>query len=108
MYYVYILKCKDGKHYTGCTSDLRDRYQRHVNGHVPATAYNLPVEIIFYCAFIDYYRLNMDVVLVLIVDLILIGIVSGIIYLLTWIVFRIIKKEGYRKLARWISALNSY
>lgn len=56
MFYVYILKCKDGKHYTGCTSDLRDRYRRHNSGHVPATANNLPVELIFYCAFTDKYK----------------------------------------------------
>jgi putative endonuclease len=56
MYYVYILKCKDGKHYTGCTSDLRDRFQRHINGYVPATAKRLPVELTFYCAFIDKYK----------------------------------------------------
>ena len=56
MYYVYILKCKDGNHYTGCTSDLKSRYQRHVRGQVPATASKLPVELLFYCAFIDKYK----------------------------------------------------
>jgi len=56
MYYVYILKCKDGKHYTGCTSDLKDRFQRHINGHVPTTADNLPVHLVHYSAFIDKYK----------------------------------------------------
>lgn len=51
MQYVYILRCKDGSPYTGCTSDLRDRFNRHNNGHVPATKANLPVELVFYCAF---------------------------------------------------------
>ncbi|MBO9573092.1 MAG: GIY-YIG nuclease family protein [Chitinophagaceae bacterium] len=56
MFYVYILKDKNNRCYTGCTSDLRDRYTRHTNGHVPATANVLPVELIFYCAFNDKYK----------------------------------------------------
>jgi predicted GIY-YIG superfamily endonuclease len=56
MYYVYILKCNDHKPYTGCTVDLKARYQRHVNGHVPATKSRLPVELSFYCAFKDKYK----------------------------------------------------
>ena len=56
MYYVYILKCKVGKHYTGCTSDLKERFECHVNGHVPATADNLPVELVYYSAFVDKYK----------------------------------------------------
>jgi putative endonuclease len=56
MYYVYILKCKDGKHYTGCTSDLRRRFQQHVDGGVRATVNNLPVELRFYCAFVEKYK----------------------------------------------------
>ena len=56
MYYVYILKCSDGKHYTGCTSDLKKRFDRHVNGGVPATADKLPVELLFYCGFKVKYK----------------------------------------------------
>ena len=56
MYYVYILKCKDGKHYSVCSSDLKNRYKRHVSGQVPATAKKLPVDLLFYCAFIDKYK----------------------------------------------------
>ena len=37
MYYVYILRCNNGATYTGCTKDLKDRFQRHINGYVPAT-----------------------------------------------------------------------
>ena len=51
MHYVYILECNDGSPYTGCTEDLKARYQRHINGHVPATKSRLPVELSFYCAF---------------------------------------------------------
>ncbi len=51
MQYVYILRCKDGTPYTGCTADLRERFRRHSDGGVPATKGNLPVELVFYCAF---------------------------------------------------------
>lgn len=47
MFYVYILKCKDGSTYTGCTHDLKERFQRHSNGQVPATKPFLPVELTF-------------------------------------------------------------
>jgi predicted GIY-YIG superfamily endonuclease len=56
MQYVYILQCSDGSTYTGCTEDLKARFQRHQNGHVPATAPRLPVKLIFYCAFTDKYK----------------------------------------------------
>jgi len=54
MYYVYNLKCKDG-FYVGCTSDLKDRIERHQKGQVPATANLLPIELISYFAFKDKY-----------------------------------------------------
>ncbi|HLD60542.1 MAG TPA: GIY-YIG nuclease family protein [Patescibacteria group bacterium] len=54
MYYVYLLECKDGP-YTGCTSDLKERYSRHQKGLVPATAKRLPVELVGYFAFKDKY-----------------------------------------------------
>lgn len=56
MYYVYILKCSDSKPYTGCTSDLAERIERHENGHVPATASRLPVELVSYTAVKDKYK----------------------------------------------------
>ena len=56
MQYVYILLCNDGGHYTGCTEDLKARFQRHIDGHVPATKLRLPVQLIFYCAFKDKYK----------------------------------------------------
>ena len=56
MFYVYILRCRNGSTYTGCTHDLRERFQRHTNGYVPATKLLLPVELIFYCAFKDKYK----------------------------------------------------
>ena len=32
MFKVYIALCMDGSLYTGITSDIKDRYQRHVAG----------------------------------------------------------------------------
>ena len=55
MYYVYSLRCKDG-YYVGCTDDLEDRIKRHQDGHVPATASRLPVEIGFYLATPNKYK----------------------------------------------------
>ncbi len=56
MYYVYVLKCGDDDYYKGCTKNLRERFNRHINGWVPATAYRLPLELVFYCAFTDKYK----------------------------------------------------
>ena len=56
MYYVYVLKCNNGEYYKGCTSDLRERYNRHLHGWVPATVDKLPIELIFYCAFRNKYK----------------------------------------------------
>ncbi|MEK7224139.1 MAG: GIY-YIG nuclease family protein [Bacteroidota bacterium] len=56
MHYVYILECNDGSPYTGCTEDLKARFQRHTNGQVPATKSRLPVKLTFYCAFKDKYK----------------------------------------------------
>ena len=55
MYYVYILKCSDGKPYTGCTDDLKDRIDRHTKGNVPATKNLLPIKLISYFAFSNKY-----------------------------------------------------
>jgi putative endonuclease len=51
MWIVYILKCSDGKFYTGCTSDLNDRIKRHPAGHVPATQNRLPLALVTYIVF---------------------------------------------------------
>ncbi|MFZ6012993.1 MAG: GIY-YIG nuclease family protein [Bacteroidota bacterium] len=51
MWTVYILKCSDGKFYTGCTSDLDDRMKRHHAGEVPATHNRLPLTLVTYMVF---------------------------------------------------------
>jgi len=56
MYYVYILKCSDGKTYVGCTDNLDDRLKRHNSGWVPATKSRLPIELITYIVFQDKYK----------------------------------------------------
>lgn len=56
MYYVYILQTADGSSYTACTRDLKERFQRLINGYIPATKFRLPVDLIFYCAFKDKYK----------------------------------------------------
>ena len=56
MYYVYILKCNNGDFYKGYTADLKERFQRHTLGEVPATAKHLPIELVFYSAFTDKYK----------------------------------------------------
>ncbi len=56
MWYVYLLKCYDGKHYTGCTSYIDKRLKRHQSGHVEYTKSRLPVELICYIAFNNKYK----------------------------------------------------
>jgi putative endonuclease len=56
MFYVYVLKCANGDFYKGCTANLKDRFQRHINGLVPATAGNRPVNLVFFCAFSNQYK----------------------------------------------------
>lgn len=49
MHYVYVLRSQsDGKLYTGCTSDLRERIKQHNSGSVPSTAKRTPLDLIYY------------------------------------------------------------
>ena len=56
MWIVYILKCNDGTYYTGCTSDIIDRLNRHNNGQVTYTSSRLPVDLIVTINFNDKYK----------------------------------------------------
>ena len=56
MWYVYFLRCFDQKTYIGCTSDLKDRIERHKKAQVPATKDRLPVKLNSYFAFLDKYK----------------------------------------------------
>ncbi|MBI4065816.1 GIY-YIG nuclease family protein [Candidatus Kaiserbacteria bacterium] len=52
MYYVYILLSqKDGKLYTGYTSDLRRRLAEHKNGINTSTRSRLPLDLLYYEAY---------------------------------------------------------
>ena len=51
MWFVYILRCSDGKLYIGCTTNLDERLKRHKAGYVPSTKSRLPVLLISYIAF---------------------------------------------------------
>lgn len=54
MNYVYVLRShKDNQLYVGCTSDLRNRLNKHNNGEVTSTKYRRPLEMIYYEAFIS-------------------------------------------------------
>lgn len=56
MHIVYILKCADGKPYTGCTENLKERLQRHMSGYVPATLGRRPVKLANYIVFSNKYK----------------------------------------------------
>ncbi len=56
MWYVYILKCSNDSYYTGCTSNLKNRIERHSNGQVHYTKDKLPIKLITYTAFQDKYK----------------------------------------------------
>ena len=53
--YVYILKCSDGSFYTGVTSELEKRLEKHQNGTYANsyTAKRLPLELVYYATFTD-------------------------------------------------------
>ena len=51
MYFVYVLLCGDGDHYTGYTTNVEDRLLRHQRREVFSTKGRQPVELIFYEAF---------------------------------------------------------
>lgn len=55
MYYVYILKHKNG-FYVGCTDDLKDRMKRHQSGQVQTTKNLLPIKLEMYFAIGDKYK----------------------------------------------------
>jgi len=54
MFYVYVLKSnKDGKHYIGFATDLKNRFKKHILGKVKATSYRRPLELIYYECYKD-------------------------------------------------------
>ncbi|MBU0504627.1 GIY-YIG nuclease family protein [bacterium] len=56
MYYTYILLShKDNKFYIGNTNNLKRRFKEHQNGLVRSTKCRLPVELVFYEAYLNKY-----------------------------------------------------
>lgn len=54
MPYVYVLESlADGKLYTGCTRDLRERLKLHNAGKVASTKNRIPFKLIYYEASLD-------------------------------------------------------
>jgi len=52
MFYVYILLTCNKQFYTGYTSDLKRRFDEHLNGKVKSTEYKRPVKLIHYEAYL--------------------------------------------------------
>jgi len=54
-YYVYILECRDRTYYTGVTSNLTNRLEKHQSGRYKEsyTHNRRPVELVFYATFTD-------------------------------------------------------
>ena len=53
MHYVYVLRSlKDGKLYTGYTTDLRDRVATHNSGKARSTRNRRPLRLIYYEAYL--------------------------------------------------------
>ncbi len=46
LYAVYILKCKNGKYYTGYTTDIKKRIMAHNKGEVSFTKGKLPIKLV--------------------------------------------------------------
>lgn len=55
-YYVYNLEMKTGKHYVGCTVNVKERFSRHKKGYVTSTKPHLPVKLVWCCSFPDRYK----------------------------------------------------
>ena len=56
MWYVYILQCNNTCYYTGCTSNMEERLDKHNNGLVHYTKDKLPVKLITYIAFTEKHK----------------------------------------------------
>ena len=47
-YYIYIVECANGTYYSGYTSDIQRRVERHNNGHgAKYLRGRLPVKLVF-------------------------------------------------------------
>lgn len=51
MYYVYILRCRDGTLYAGLSRELKQRIVQHRAGQVVYTRGRLPVRLVYFAGF---------------------------------------------------------
>jgi len=51
MYFVYLLRLKNGDIYTGSTPDLKERLKEHQTGKAIATRSLRPLRLVWFCAF---------------------------------------------------------
>lgn len=56
IWFVYILRCNDGRAYVGCSSKLNKRLDYHKNGYVSYTKSRRPLQLIMYLVFKDKYK----------------------------------------------------
>ncbi|MEN8194829.1 MAG: GIY-YIG nuclease family protein [Bacteroidota bacterium] len=55
--WVYILKCADGKYYTGSTTNLSIRLAEHrAKKYKGFTSYRLPIELVYSAEFNSYHE----------------------------------------------------
>lgn len=55
-YYVYILELNNGKHYVGCTVNVKERFTRHTKDYVPGNKTSLANEADVVLLFPDRYK----------------------------------------------------
>jgi putative endonuclease len=54
MFYTYVLRSeRDGQFYTGYTTDLKNRIERHNRGQIESTKMRKPFELIYFEACLD-------------------------------------------------------
>jgi putative endonuclease len=51
LYGVYILKCRNGKYYTGYTTNIQNRLLAHLKEEVSFTRDKLPIKLIYFSLF---------------------------------------------------------
>ncbi|MGH1362529.1 MAG: GIY-YIG nuclease family protein [Calditrichia bacterium] len=50
-WFLYLIRCKDGSHYTGITTNVERRFQEHCDGGKKSARYlrgKAPLELVFY------------------------------------------------------------
>ena len=56
VWYVYILKCANGSHYIGYTTDIERRIIEHNSGKVHFTKDKRPIKLVTFIGFTNKYK----------------------------------------------------